>query len=246
MDWELFRRQISRGFADLDGVGIVEQNAMKNGAVVEKQAREIFQAQYAVPVVCGHELFSRAQLPAAGLQHAAQRRPASGHRRIYGCNPDGHGTARHPGVRGGGAERRYADVRGLCSGAAGGNAALRPRPPACWEAAPSPARPTAWWWTWRYNHRPGAAGARRAGDGAGRASGSAAGRRMWTASTSKPSVWAATAPSITTTGAVRLEAYRVIPLCVAAQRYPSILRNLQGAGRVRRPAPPAFCTNTFC
>ena len=39
-DWELFDSQTDSGFDDLDGVGIIEINAMRNGAVVEKQARE--------------------------------------------------------------------------------------------------------------------------------------------------------------------------------------------------------------
>lgn len=57
-DWELFNSQIESGFENLDGVGIIEMNAMRNGAVVEKKAKEIFQKKHHVPVVCGHELFS--------------------------------------------------------------------------------------------------------------------------------------------------------------------------------------------
>jgi len=33
-------------------------NAMRNGAVVEKKAKALFQSEYDIPVVCGHELFS--------------------------------------------------------------------------------------------------------------------------------------------------------------------------------------------
>lgn len=57
-DWELFEKQTQSGFEDLDGVGIIEINAMRNGAVVEKQAKEKFQEKHDLPVVCGHELFS--------------------------------------------------------------------------------------------------------------------------------------------------------------------------------------------
>ncbi|MCL2351235.1 MAG: hydantoinase/oxoprolinase family protein [Firmicutes bacterium] len=60
-DWDLFRARISdpeSGFGDLDGVGIIEMNAMRNGAVVEKRAKELFREKYGVPAVCGHELFS--------------------------------------------------------------------------------------------------------------------------------------------------------------------------------------------
>lgn len=57
-DWELFDRQTEEGFEDLDGVGILEINAMRNGAVVEKEAKKRFKAKHHLPVVCGHELFS--------------------------------------------------------------------------------------------------------------------------------------------------------------------------------------------
>lgn len=57
-DWELFEKQTQSGFEDLDGVGIIEINAMRNGAVVEKKAKEKFQEKHDLPVVCGHELFS--------------------------------------------------------------------------------------------------------------------------------------------------------------------------------------------
>ena len=57
-DWELFRSATETGFEDLDGVGIIEINAMRNGAVVEKKAKEVFQQTHDLPVVCGHELFS--------------------------------------------------------------------------------------------------------------------------------------------------------------------------------------------
>lgn len=57
-DWDLFRREIEHGFEGLDGVGIIEMNAARNGAANEKKAKEIFQARHNVPVVCGHELFS--------------------------------------------------------------------------------------------------------------------------------------------------------------------------------------------
>jgi N-methylhydantoinase A/oxoprolinase/acetone carboxylase beta subunit len=58
VDWDLFRKNINGVFDDFDGVGIIEINAMKNGAVVERKAKELFQERYGIPVVCGHELFS--------------------------------------------------------------------------------------------------------------------------------------------------------------------------------------------
>jgi N-methylhydantoinase A/oxoprolinase/acetone carboxylase beta subunit len=57
-DWDDFDAAIGRGFDEMDGVGIIEMNAMKNSAVVEKKAREIFRKKYDIPVICGHELFN--------------------------------------------------------------------------------------------------------------------------------------------------------------------------------------------
>lgn len=57
-DWALFRKETERGFDDLDGVGIIEMHASRNGAVIEKKAKRIFQETHDIPVVCGHELFS--------------------------------------------------------------------------------------------------------------------------------------------------------------------------------------------
>ena len=57
-DWEQFERDIENGFENLDGVGIVEMNATRNGAQTEKKAKEIFMRRHRLPVVCGHELFS--------------------------------------------------------------------------------------------------------------------------------------------------------------------------------------------
>jgi N-methylhydantoinase A/oxoprolinase/acetone carboxylase beta subunit len=57
-DWDLFRKNIDGAFDEFDGVGIIEINAMKNGAVVERKAKALFQERYGIPVVCGYELFS--------------------------------------------------------------------------------------------------------------------------------------------------------------------------------------------
>ena len=57
-NWEDFSRKIEDGFEELDGVGIIEMSAMRNGAKVEKRAKKIFEARYDIPVVCSHELFS--------------------------------------------------------------------------------------------------------------------------------------------------------------------------------------------
>ena len=57
-DWGAFMQKLEQGFEGLDGVGILEMNAMRNGAVVEKAAKERFQQKHDTLVVCGHELFS--------------------------------------------------------------------------------------------------------------------------------------------------------------------------------------------
>ena len=56
-DWDLFSKNIGEKFNNLDGAGIIEIYAMKNSAVLEKKAKEIFQKKFSIPVVCGHELF---------------------------------------------------------------------------------------------------------------------------------------------------------------------------------------------
>ena len=57
-DWDMFRAAVQDGFKGLDGVGIIEKYAMKNSAVIERKARDIFREARHIPVVCGHELFS--------------------------------------------------------------------------------------------------------------------------------------------------------------------------------------------
>jgi len=57
-DWDFFGKSIVEQFNNLDGAGIIEIFAMRNGGVLEKKAREIFQEKLSIPVVCGHELFS--------------------------------------------------------------------------------------------------------------------------------------------------------------------------------------------
>jgi N-methylhydantoinase A/oxoprolinase/acetone carboxylase beta subunit len=57
-DWELFNANIKTQFDHLDGAGILEIYALKNNAVMEKKAKELFQRIHDIPVVCGHELFS--------------------------------------------------------------------------------------------------------------------------------------------------------------------------------------------
>lgn len=57
-DWDAYCRLLEEGFDQLDGVGIIEMNALHNGGAVEEKAKALFQERYSLPVVCGNELFS--------------------------------------------------------------------------------------------------------------------------------------------------------------------------------------------
>lgn len=57
-EWDAFLRDSRQWFQDAEALGIVQLNAMYNGAVLEKEARELVKQNYDIPVICGHELFS--------------------------------------------------------------------------------------------------------------------------------------------------------------------------------------------
>lgn len=57
-DWDALLHDTAGWLRDADGLGIVELYAMKNGAVLERRAKERFAEQYGFPIVSGHELFS--------------------------------------------------------------------------------------------------------------------------------------------------------------------------------------------
>ncbi len=57
-NWELFNKEIATGYEHLDCIGIVEINAMRTGALAEKKAKLLFEEQLHIPAICGHELFS--------------------------------------------------------------------------------------------------------------------------------------------------------------------------------------------
>jgi len=59
-DWGLFCECVQKEFEGLDGAAVVETNAIKNSAIIEKKAKELFSRVFAgrIPVVCGHELFN--------------------------------------------------------------------------------------------------------------------------------------------------------------------------------------------
>lgn len=57
-DWDALLDDTKAWLKDADSLGIVELYAMKNGAVLERRAKEKFAEKYSFPIVCGHELFS--------------------------------------------------------------------------------------------------------------------------------------------------------------------------------------------
>lgn len=61
-DWADFKGKIPELLRDCDAVGVVEMFAHKSGAVLEKQAREYIKQALDIPVVCGHSLFSESNI----------------------------------------------------------------------------------------------------------------------------------------------------------------------------------------
>lgn len=57
-NWEEFEGLIEKRFGECDALGVVEMFAKKTGAVLEKKATELVHEKYNIPIVCGHELFS--------------------------------------------------------------------------------------------------------------------------------------------------------------------------------------------
>ncbi len=57
-DWEKLASTVEERFGDCDGVGIVEIYAMRNGGVLEQQAKKIIEEKLSIPVTCGNELSS--------------------------------------------------------------------------------------------------------------------------------------------------------------------------------------------
>lgn len=57
-DWEDFSAKIQERFQDCDAVGVVEMYAKKSGAKMEKKAARLINEACHIPVVCGHQLFT--------------------------------------------------------------------------------------------------------------------------------------------------------------------------------------------
>ncbi|MBR3125230.1 MAG: hydantoinase/oxoprolinase family protein [Mogibacterium sp.] len=57
-DWDVFEDSVHEWLDDWDAVGVVEMYAKKTGAVHEKHARNIIEREIGIPVVCGYSLFS--------------------------------------------------------------------------------------------------------------------------------------------------------------------------------------------
>ncbi len=56
VDWDRFMNGLNGSLDHLDGVGIVEMYSMRNGAVIEKHARDLIRQRSGLPVVSAHEL----------------------------------------------------------------------------------------------------------------------------------------------------------------------------------------------
>ncbi len=57
-DWDDFKAHIHEWFDDCDAVGVVEIYARKSGANYEKEAAELIKDEIGIPVVCGYTLFN--------------------------------------------------------------------------------------------------------------------------------------------------------------------------------------------
>ena len=57
-DWEAFSDDCKAFLSDAEAVGVVEIYAINSSAVLEKKAKELLEKTAQIPVICGHELFS--------------------------------------------------------------------------------------------------------------------------------------------------------------------------------------------
>ncbi|OFV71052.1 hydantoinase/oxoprolinase family protein [Acetobacterium wieringae] len=57
-DWDAFEEKLNENFESCDAVGIVEMYAKKTGAQFEKKAHKMIKDSLNIPSVCGYELFS--------------------------------------------------------------------------------------------------------------------------------------------------------------------------------------------
>ncbi|MCL2883350.1 MAG: hydantoinase/oxoprolinase family protein, partial [Coriobacteriia bacterium] len=57
VDWGAFAASIEGELGELDGIGVIELNGMKNSGIQERQAKRLIKEKLDTPVVCAHELF---------------------------------------------------------------------------------------------------------------------------------------------------------------------------------------------
>lgn len=57
-DWKAFEAHLHEWLDDCDAVGVVEMFANKSGAEMEKKAEKLIRRELSIPVVCGHSLFA--------------------------------------------------------------------------------------------------------------------------------------------------------------------------------------------
>ena len=65
-DWTAFKEKTLPKFADCDAAGVVELFAQKTGAELEKKAAGLIGDAYGIPIVCGHELFTELNIVKRG------------------------------------------------------------------------------------------------------------------------------------------------------------------------------------
>ena len=65
-DWDYFCKNVHAWLDDTDAVGVVEMYARKSGASYEKKAAEIIAREIGIPVVCGYSLFSESNIVKRG------------------------------------------------------------------------------------------------------------------------------------------------------------------------------------
>ncbi len=61
-DWDAFEQHLKTWLIDCDAVAVVEMYAKKTGAVLEQKTRKLIQRKKDIPVVCGYSLFSETNI----------------------------------------------------------------------------------------------------------------------------------------------------------------------------------------
>lgn len=65
-DWDAFRRELSERFTDCDSVAVVQINPKYNDGAYEKEAERIIRETLDIPVVCGYDLYQEVNVQKRG------------------------------------------------------------------------------------------------------------------------------------------------------------------------------------